>query len=244
MPTTNGTNTIKNIESNEMYRPRVELYNPKYTTPEGTNILVPELSRYRRTPGDLIDNYIYFYHLPSDTDSNSVGRFAILPSYPDQFQDRLESTFASESILARSAPIFAYSNSGPRQVGIDLKLHRDLMQQLNLGVSNLNVELGDDYVTTLINMLQAVALPKYDYGSKMINPPMVAIRFGNEIFIKGIVTGGITTTSSLPLLSNGKYAQVSVNFNVSEVDPYDAESVVNYGQLRGVNTTLERNLYK
>lgn len=231
------------MSSNEMYKPRVELYNPKYTSPMGENPYVPQMSRHPRTPGNLIDNYIYFYHLPTDNDEG-MGQFAILPSYPDSFQDRIESSFASENILARSAPIFAYSNSGPRSIAIDLKLHRDMMQQLNLGVSNLKVELGDDYVTTLINKLQAVALPKYDYGNKMINPPMVAIKFGEEIFIKGVVNGGITTTSQLPLLSNGKYAQVSVSFTVSEVDPYDAESIVNYGQLRGINRTLERNLYK
>jgi hypothetical protein len=34
----------------------------------------------------------------------------------------------------------------------------------------------------------------------MVNPPMVAVRFGNEIFIKGVVTGGVTVTSQLPLL--------------------------------------------
>jgi hypothetical protein len=37
-------------------------------------------------------------------------------------------------------------------------------------------------------------LPKYDYGNKMINPPMVAVRFGNEFFIKGVVQGGVTVT--------------------------------------------------
>jgi hypothetical protein len=31
----------------------------------------------------------------------------------------------------------------------------------------------------------------------------------------------------LPLLQNGKYAQVGISFNVLEVDPYDAETVVN-----------------
>ena len=230
--------------SNEIYRPRVELYNPKYTSPSGENPLVPNLSRYPRTPGNLLDNYIYFYHLPEGDNPNDIGQYAILPTYPESFTDRLNSTFASEQILARSAPIFAYSYSGPRDVTISLKLHRDLMQQINLGVSNMNVELGDDYVTTLINKLQAVALPKYDYGNKMINPPMVAVKFGEEIFIKGVVSGGITTTSQLPLLANGKYAQVEVGFTVSEVDPYDAETVVNYGQLRGISRTLERNLYK
>jgi hypothetical protein len=69
-----------------------------------------------------------------------------------------------------------------------------MMQQLNYGVSNLSVELGDDYVDTLISKLQAVALPKYDYGNKMVNPPLVAVRFGNEFFIKGVVQGGITVT--------------------------------------------------
>ena len=64
-----------------------------------------------------------------------------------------------------------------------------MMHELNYGVSNLQVQIGDDYVDTLINKLQAAALPNYDYGNKMVNPPMVAIRFGNEIFIKGVVTG-------------------------------------------------------
>ena len=63
----------------------------------------------------------------------------------------------------------------------------------------------------------------------MVNPPLVAIRFGNEFFIKGVVNGGITTTGKLPLLQNGKYANVDIGFTISEVDPYDAESVVNLG---------------
>jgi hypothetical protein len=62
----------------------------------------------------------------------------------------LQSTFATESILARSAPIFAYSNSGPRSIGINLSLHRDMMQMMNYKRSNLNVEIGDDYVDTII----------------------------------------------------------------------------------------------
>lgn len=196
------------------------------------------------TPGTLIDNYIYLYHVPGDNRDDGLGQFVVIPTFPDQYTDQLQSSFATQSILARSAPIFSYSNSGPRSIGINLALHRDLMQQLNYGVSNLNVELGDDYVDTLINKLQAIALPKYDYGDKMVNPPMVAVRFGNEFFIKGVVQNGITITGKLPLLSNGKYAQVGINFNVQEVDPYDAETVINQGQLRGLSKKLERNLYK
>ena len=196
------------------------------------------------TPGTLIDNYIYLYHVPGDNRDDGVGAFVIIPTYPESYTESLTSTFAQQNILARSAPIFSYSHSGPRTISINLSLHRDMMQQLNYGVSNLEVQLGDDYVDTLINKLQAIAMPKYDYGNKMVNPPMVAVRFGNEFFIKGVVQNGVTITSKLPLLQNGKYVQVGIAFNIVEVDPYDAETVINQGQLRGLSTTLEKNLYK
>lgn len=183
----------------------------------------------------LIENYIYLYHL--DT-------FVILPTYPESITDTLNSTFTSTSILARSAPIYSYSYSGPRNVQFSLSLHRDMMTQINYGVSNLKIELGDDYVDTIVKNLQAIALPKYSASNKMVNPPMIAVRLGNEVFVKGIVNGGITVTKSLPILQDNRYANVDINFVVSEVDPYDAETVATQGSLRGLSRTLERNLFK
>lgn len=184
----------------------------------------------------LLDkNYIYLFHL---------DRFIVLPTIPESIQDTTQSTFSSTSILSRSAPLYAYSYSGPRSMQITLDLHRDLMTQVNYGVSNLNVELGDDYVDTLIKNIQAIALPNYSSSDKLVNPPMIYLRLGQDISIKGIVSGGVTTTYALPLLSNGKYAKVGLSFNVSEVDPYDAESVTVLGSFRGINTTLERRVWK
>lgn len=193
--------------------------------------LFPSNSR----PDKMIENYIYLYHL--DT-------FVVLPTYPETITETLNSTFTETNILARSAPIYSYSYSGPRTIQFTFALHRDIMEQINYGVSNLKIELGDDYVDTIVKQLQAVALPKYAASSKMVNPPMVAVRLGNEIFIKGVVNAGITTTYNLPILENGKYAQVQLAFTVSEVDPYDAETVVTQGGLRGLSRTLERNLFK
>ena len=184
---------------------------------------------------NLIENYIYLYHL---------DKFVIIPTYPDSFQDSLTSTFASSTPLSRSAPIFSYSNSGPRTLQINLSLHRDMMQMVNYGRSNINVSLGDDYVDTIIKNLQACSLPSYKAASKMVNPPSVAVRFGNEIFIKGIVQGGVTVTYKLPLLENNKYALVDISFQVIETDPYDAESVAQNGSFRGLDKTIERRLYK
>ena len=194
---------------------------------------MPSLDKF-----DLITNYIYLYH---------IDKFIVLPTYPETIQDTLNSTFQQTNALARSAPIFTYSNSGPRSMQITLNLHRDLMTQINYGVSNINlneVDIGDDYIDTMIKQLQAIALPAYATAEKMVNPPMVALRFGNEIYVKGVVTSGITVTYGLPLLANDKYASVSVSFSVSEVDPYDANSVMINGSFRGLNKTLERRLFK
>lgn len=194
---------------------------------------MPSLDKF-----DLITNYIYLYH---------IDKFIVLPTYPETIQDTLNSTFQQTNALARSAPIFTYSNSGPRSMQITLNLHRDLMTQINYGVSNINlneVDIGDDYIDTMIKQLQAIALPAYATAEKMVNPPMVALRFGNEIYVKGVVTSGITVTYGLPLLANDKYASVSVSFSVSEVDPYDANSVMVNGSFRGLNKTLERRLFK
>lgn len=181
----------------------------------------------------LIDNYIYLYH---------TDEFLILPTYPDSIQDSLSSTFGQTNALSRSAPVFSYSYSGPRTVQINLDLHRDMLDDVNTDVSNMKIEdLNDDYVDTLIKKLQSIALPRYLVGSKTVVPPMVAIRFGDEIFVKGIVNGGITVTYKKPIIvvndRESKYASVSVSFTVSETDPYDADSISQLGGFRGLTKT-------
>ena len=189
---------------------------------------------------DLIENYIYLYHLGKE------GNFILLPTYPQQISDTLQANFSQTNPLSRSAPIFSYSNSGPRTMQINLSLHRDMMSQLNYNLSDYNLSEcpGEDYVDRIIAELQAIALPRYDDSLKMVNPPMVAIRFGNEIYIKGIVNGSVSVEYSGPILPNNKYALVNISFTVTEVDPYDAETVAVSGSFRGLNKTLERRLYK
>ena len=110
-------------------------------------------------PDKMIENYIYLYH---------VDKFIVLPTYPESIQETLNSTFTETAILSRSAPIQTYASSGPRTVNISLQLHRDMMTQINYGVSNIKLGIGDDYVDTIINELQAVALPKYMAAQKVV----------------------------------------------------------------------------
>lgn len=197
----------------------------------------PYLTKFKNEPLRLIPNYIYLYH---------TEEFLVLPSFPEQIQDSLSSNFQSTNAIARSAPVFSYSNSGPRKVQVSLDLHRDMLDGVNLGVSNMKIDrIGDDYIDTIIKKIQAIALPRYNSGTKAVEPPMVAIRFGDEIFIKGVVEGGLSVTYKKPLIivndKESKYAQVSLSFSVTEVDPYDADTVSILGSFRGLTRT--NNIY-
>lgn len=188
-------------------------------------------------PFIMIDNYIYLYH--TDT-------LIAIPTFPETLSDVTTANFSSSTPLSRSAPIYSYTSSGPRSFAISLNLHRDLMNGINVSSSNLNIPNLDDedYLDTLIKQMQAVVLPRYGAAEKMVNPPLIAVRFGDDIFCKGIVNGGLTTTYSGPILRTNKYAQVTLDFTISEVDPYDADSAMNLGGFRGLNTDLERRIWK
>lgn len=183
----------------------------------------------------VIDNYIYLYH---------TDEWLLLPSYPDQVSDKMSSTFSATNSLSRTAPIYTYSHSGPRSVQISLDLHRDMLYDVNLGVSNFKVDVGSDYVDTLIRKIQSIAVPRFNSEAMQVVPPMVAVRLGNEIFVKGVVNGGVSCEFKKPILDNGKYAQVSITFDVSEIDPYDAESIGRLGSFRGITSQFKDGIYK
>ena len=189
-----------------------------------------------KTNSILEDNYIYISHL------DDGFQFWKLPTWPETIADSMQSTFTPTTALGRTAPVYTFSNSGPRTVQIELPLHRDLMDDVNIGVSNSKLGEGEDYVDNLLRALQAIALPRYNLQNKAIEPPLVAIRISNEIFIKGIVTNGISVTYEKPILSNGKYASIKVSITVTEVDPYDATEVFKNGGFRGVVKSLRKGM--
>ena len=180
-----------------------------------------------------IQNYLYLYH---------IDQFIVIPVYPDSVSDTMNANFSSTTPLLRSAPIYSYQSSGPRSVQVSFELHRDMMYQVNHGVSNAILGEHDDYVDTFVKLIQAAAVPEYAASSKMVNPPIVALRLGNEVFCKGVISSGIGVTYGLPVLRVGKYATVTVNFTINEIDPYDASTLSTVGSFRGIDTSLERTI--
>ena len=194
---------------------------------------------------NLIDNYVYIYQL---------NKYVIIPTYPEQISDSLGSSFNPTNMLSRTAPVYSYMYSGPRRIQFSIGLHRDMMTQFNRNNRSFieGVDIGDDYVDTLVKYLQAMALPSYKVGQvqsainsgKLVNPPMVAVRFGNTLFIKGIVDGNVGVDYSGPITRDNKYQQVSVNFTVAETEPQDAETLAKWGSFRGLEAVMTKGLYK
>ena len=115
-------------------------------------------------------SYIYLYH---------IDEFIKLPVYPESIVDTLQSTFAQQNALSRSAPVFTYSNSGPRSISFQFQFHRNLLDEVNIGgLGYATLQVGEDWTDALIRKLQAAALPVYRSGDKSVIPPMVAIRIG------------------------------------------------------------------
>ena len=184
----------------------------------------------------LIENYMYLYH--TDT-------LIVLPTYPESIADSMGVNYQPTTPLARSAPIYSYISSGPRTFQISLPLHRELLYDVNRATA---LQVGDsinsdDYMNLMIKQIQASALPKYNANEKQVNPPTVAIKFGNDIFCKGVITGAVTATYSGPILKTNSYAMVTLDFTVNEIDPYDAVTVAELGGYRGLNTTLEGRVW-
>ena len=184
----------------------------------------------------LDDNYIYISHL------DEGFQFWKLPCWPDQISDSMQSTFTPTTALGRTAPVYTFNNSGPRTVQISIQLHRDIMDEINTGISNSKLGEGEDYVDNLLRALQSIAVPKYNLTNKAVEPPLVALRLGNEIFVKGIVSGSIGLNFTKPILANGKYAMVELSLQISEVDPYDATEIFKNGGFRGVVRSLKKGM--
>ena len=185
----------------------------------------------------LPDCYLYISHLDEDF------QYWQLPGYPDEVTDSVTPNFQANTALGRSAPVYTFSNTGPRSININLEFHRDMFEEINQVSGAGRFADGNDMAEQFIHALQAIAVPKYNLSNKAIEPPLVAIRLGREVFIKGVITSAISVTYKKPILSDEKYAVVAISFSVSEVDPYDATTVFKNGSFRGLTATLRAGMH-
>lgn len=182
----------------------------------------------------LPDCYLYISHL------DEGFKYWQLPGYPDSVDDKMESLFSPSTALGRSAPVYTFSHSGPRSISLTLNFHRDMFEEMP---TNVRARDGEDNAESFIHALQAIAVPKYNLSNKAIEPPLVAVRLGREVFIKGVVTSGIQVTYGKPILYNEKYATIKISFTIAEVDPYDSSTIFTNGSFRGLTATLKNGMH-
>ena len=182
----------------------------------------------------LPDCYIYISHL------DDGHQYWQLPGYPDEVTDDMRTSFNETTALGRSAPVYTFSNAGPRSISITLRFHRDMFEEMS---TNVVPRDGEDKAESFIHAIQAIAVPKYNLSNKAIEPPLVAVRLGREVFIKGVVTSSVSVTYHKPILVNEKYAGMQISFTVSEVDPYDSTTVFQNGSFRGMTATMRQGMH-
>lgn len=185
----------------------------------------------------LPDCYLYISHL------DEGHQYWTLPGYPDEVTDSMGSSFTSTTALGRSAPVYTFSSAGPRSINISLHFRRDMFDEEIYRQTNVIPKDNEDYAESLIHALQAIAVPKYNLSNKAIEPPLVAVRLGREVFIKGIVDGGVRVSYGKPILVDEKYADIKVDFTISEVDPYDSSTVFTNGSFRGMTATMRGGMH-
>lgn len=176
----------------------------------------------------LVKNFIYFHHL---------DKACLLPQYPESISDATSVTWTSTSLLQSSAPIQTWSNSGPRTVSFEFDLHREMLADVNLAGESL---LGKDLISEepetlledLVYTIEAAALPRYTLVTRLVNPPVVSVCIGKQIYIKGVVNSGVTHTFK-GAIRDEKYNEITLSFSVTEITPYDAESIQRLGKFRG-----------
>lgn len=98
--------------------------------------------------------------------------------------------------------------------------------------------VDDDYCDVAIRLLQSCAYPTFNNETKQINPPVVAVKLGNDVFIKGVIDGTVGVNYTSPGLRNGKYAMVSLTLTVKEVEPFDAGITAAFGSFRGMDSQV------
>jgi hypothetical protein len=123
-----------------------------------------------------------------------------MPCYPTSISDSLQITYNSETIPYRTEPYLNFANSGPRIVQVAFNLHREM--------TNSD---GSD-IDRIINVIQSASYPKFGDS----NAVKSTLKVGNQLYISGVINGGISTSYSGPII-DGKYNVCDISFSITEV---------------------------
>ena len=196
------------------------------------------------------NNYLILHHIgylaTQDMKDYNLGVKGVnnickidLPLTPGQVSVSNTANYAQQTILSRSAPVYSYVASGPRQLNVTLKVHREMMDDMDYSSYSIN---STDYkslstvkeergsLEVLTECLELAVVPTYT-DSTIVIPPKVTLKIEN-IKVTGVVRS-VQTVYELPVV-DGRYQVVSQTLSIDEIDPYDSASILRLGGYRGL----------
>jgi len=157
----------------------------------------------------IMNNPDWFSAYIASTSSSIDNGVLPLPTIPESVSESISLNTNEQAIIARSAPIISYSNTGARVVSFTFAIADDYMPTRGVNGTQYTI---DEYV----NALKSLEYPVYKQ-SEVISPQCV-LRIGS-IKLKGIVTS-VTVSWKGPLsniVAGGCYSRADVSIQFKEV---------------------------
>ena len=161
-----------------------------------------------------------------------------LPVIPEQVSKSLSANWESLNIPGRAASYYSYTGTSNRTVNFSIQLHNDLLENytwVENGVKFKSNESSGLTMNKIISFLESCCYPIYE--SEKIIPPVVLLKIGDEIKMRGIINN-VSETSQLPfrdVIVAGrtfkKYLMKTISISFTEVPARNpnAGSIYNYG---------------
>lgn len=157
----------------------------------------------------IMNNPDWFSAYIASTSSNIDDGVLPLPTIPEVVAESIALNTQEQAIIARSAPIISYSNTGARTVSFTFAVADDYMPTRGVNGAQYTIE---EY----ISCIKSLVYPRYT-TSEVISPQCV-LRVGN-IKMKGIVTS-VSVNWKGPLsniVAGGCFSRADVTLQFKEV---------------------------
>lgn len=125
------------------------------------------------------------------------GGTCVFPCFPESYSDTRNANWTSQTPLGRSEPFQIYQNSGPREVSVSFRMHREMTQSTSIG-----------------DCVAIVQSATYPTGGDNI-APRVTLNIGSNCSITGIISN-VSTNWQDTINTFGQYNGVELSFSVTE----------------------------
>jgi hypothetical protein len=130
------------------------------------------------------------------------------PCFPESYTDTHNVNVTNQHPMGRSEPFQIYQNTGPREVSVSFRMHREMAAFYAVGDS---VQYSD--VTSLVAAVQSAIYPN-NLAYPII--PKVTLVLGNSCYIEGIITSSVNVEWSETIGKDARYNVCNLSFSVTE----------------------------